>query len=107
MANEPWPSESGMSGGTSGVATPFAVGGTHVGTDGGHCALAENEVDCMPPGRPRNRASPCVAFVPDLVTTLIAALAVHPNSAENARDMMFISCTALTGIVENIVWRPH
>ncbi len=35
------------------------------------------------------------------------ALAVQPNSAENARDMMFISCTAPTGIVENIVCRPQ
>src|SRR5579862_2607715 len=96
-----------MSGGTSGVAAPLVVGGTQLGTDRGHWLSAENVVDCIPPGRPRNSDSPCVAFVPDLVTMLMPALDVQPNSAENARDMMFISCTAPTGIVENIVWRPH
>ena len=86
---------------------PFEVGGTQVETEGAHCAPAEKLVDCIPPGRPRNSASPCSALVPDLVTMLMPALAVHPNSDEKARDMMFISCTAPTGIVENIVWRPH
>src|SRR5438105_7844908 len=96
-----------MSGGTSGTARPFAVGGTHVPTEGAHCRSAEKVFACNVPGRPSTSASPCVAFVPALVTTLIAALDVQPNSAENARDITFISCTAPTGIVENIVCRPH
>ncbi len=92
-----------MSGGTSATAAPFDVGGTQVATDGAHWAPAEKLVDCIPPGRPRNNPSPCTALVPDLVTMLTPALAVQPNSDENARDMMFISCTAPTGIVENMV----
>src|SRR5260370_4343800 len=95
-ANDPCASESGISGGTRATAAPFDVdvGGTHVATDGAHCWSAENVVGCMPPGRPRNSASPCVAFVPAFVTMLIAALDVHPNSAEKARDITDISCTA-------------
>ncbi len=96
-----------MSGGTIGVATPLVVGATQLETEEGHCWAAENVVVCMPPGRPRKSASPCVTLPPDFVTMLTPALEVQPNSAENARDMTFISCTALTGIVENIVCRPH
>ncbi len=96
-----------MSGGTRPAAVPFTVGWTHVEIEPGHCWSAEKVVASVPPGRPRNNASPCVTFVPDLVTMFTPALAVQPNSAENARDMMFISCTAPTGIVENIVCRPH
>src|SRR5262249_31970250 len=96
-----------MSGGTSATGAPFETGGTHVVTDGAHCASAENADACMPPGRRTNSPSPCSAFVPALVTMLIPALDVQPNSDENARDITFISCTAPIGIVENIVWRPQ
>src|SRR5690348_1635352 len=96
-----------MSGGTMGTGLPFVVGGTQVGTDGAHCCSAENVFGCMPPGRPRKSASPRVVLLPAFVTMLIAALDVQPNSAENAGDIAFISCTAAIGIVENIVWRPH
>src|SRR5437764_12240285 len=96
-----------MSGGTITVARPLDTGGTHVAMDAGHCASAENVLAWSPPGRPRNSASPCVVFVPAFVTMLMAALDVHPNSAEHARDITFISCTSPTGMVENIVCRPH
>ena len=32
---------------------------------------------------------------------------VQPNSAEKAFESTVISCTAPTGTVENIVWRPQ
>src|SRR6516162_429307 len=88
IAIDPCRSESGMSGGTI-------------------VRVDENDFACHDPGRPRKRASPCKAFVPDFVTTFTAVLDVQPNSAEKARDMTFISCTAPTGIVENIVCLPH
>src|SRR5579864_777887 len=107
-AKDPCNSESGVSGGMSGAGLPLSIGGTQVLVyELTHCSSAEKVVACAPPGRPSSSASPCVTLVPDLVTMFTAVLEVQPNSAENARDMTVISCTAPTGSVENIVWRPH
>ena len=51
--------------------------------------------------------SPCSSFVPDLVTMFSAGPAVQPNSAENAFESTVISCTAPSGTVAIIVWRPQ
>src|SRR6478736_1122169 len=104
---DPCTRESGVLGGTIGVAAPLAVGATHDEIDEGHCAPVPSEDGCGPPGRPRINASPRIRFVPDLVTMLIAGPEVQPNSVENARDITFISCTAATGSAANIVCRPH
>ena len=48
-----------------------------------------------------------MALVPDLVTMLNAGPAVQPNSAENAFVSTAASCTAPSGTVVSIVWRPQ
>ncbi len=45
--------------------------------------------------------------MPDLVTMFIAGPAVQPNSAENALVSTAASCTAPSGTVVSIVWRPQ
>src|SRR5688572_3045942 len=107
IANDPWTSESGEFGRRIGAITPAVTGGTQVETDEGQWASVDSDDGCGPPGRPRIIASPRIVFDPDLVTMLMAALDVQPNSAENARDITFISCTAPTGSVENIACRPQ
>src|SRR4030095_10251901 len=104
---DPSTRESGVLGARIAAAAPLAVGATHDEIDEGHCAPVPSEDGCGPPGRPRISASPCILFVPDLVTMLIAAPEVQPNSVEKARDITFISCTAATGSAANIVCRPH
>src|SRR5262245_53041559 len=103
IANDPCSSESGVLGGMIGAITPAVTGGTQVESDGGQCASVDSEDDCGPPGRPRTSSSPRRVFDPDFVTMLIAGPEVQPNSAENARDRMFISWTAPSGSVENII----
>src|SRR5262245_52761547 len=107
IANAPCSSESRMFGGSSSAAAPLFTGSTQLEIEPGHCAPVPNEDGCAPPGRPRIRPSPRSTLVPDLVTMLTAGPEVQPNSAENALDMTFISSTAPTGSVANIVCRPH
>ena len=76
-------------------------------TDGGQKPFVENVSACQSPGRPRYSASPRRALVPDLVTMFIAGPAVQPYSAENALDSTDTSCTAPTGTVASMVWRPQ
>ena len=45
--------------------------------------------------------------MPDLVTMFSAGPAVQPNSAEKAFVITATSCTAPTGTVAIIVWRPQ
>src|SRR5262245_47926731 len=107
IANAPWSKESGMFGGSSSTAAPLFTGATQLAIDPGHCAPVPNVDGCAPPGRPRIRPSPRTTLVPDFVTMLTAGPEVQPNSAENAFDMTFISSTAPTGNVANIVCRPQ
>src|SRR4051794_26636776 len=91
---EYWSNASGM----STAPTRDSVDGvTQVATDGGQKFLLENPFACIPPGRPRSKASPCSSFVPDFVTMFNAGPAVQPNSEENAFDSAVISCTAPIG----------
>src|ERR1700719_2303742 len=101
---EYWPSASGMS---TGLIAVSVDGVTQLETDGAQKPLVENVFACMLPGRLMNTASPCRLFVPDLVTMLSAGPAVQPYSDEKAFDSTVTSCTAPTGTVVIIVWRPH
>src|SRR4029078_6094886 len=82
-------------------------GVTHVVTDGAQKTSVENVFACQPPGRAIYRPSPRMLLVPDLVTMLNAGPAVQPNSAENALVRTAASCTAPSGTVVSMVWRPQ
>ena len=67
-------------------------GVTQLATEGGQKFLGRERFRLpVPPGRPRNNASPCSSFVPDFVTMFSAGPAVQPNSDENAFDSAVIS----------------
>src|SRR5437773_1296480 len=73
----------------------------------GQNPFMENVFACQSPGRIMNNPSPRNAFVPDFVTTFTAGPDVQPYSAENALDSSVTSCTAPSGTVAIIVWRPQ
>src|SRR4051794_40689504 len=97
--NEPEPcfSESGIS---TGATEASVAGVTQDETDGGQKFLLVKPRACQSPGRPRYSASPWNAFVPDLVTMLIAGPDVHPYSEEKAFVSTVISSTELIGSVD-------
>src|SRR5262245_36932083 len=99
-----WPSSSGMS---TGLIAVSVEGVTHDGADSGQKPLVENSSDCRPPGRAMNTASPCMSFVPDLVTMFSAGPEVQPNSDANAFERTWISLIAPMGTVAIAVCRPQ
>src|SRR5215212_829704 len=92
---------------STGLIASSVAGVTQLSTDGAQKPLVENVFACPVPGRIMNSASPRIVFVPDLVTTFTAGPAVQPYSAEKAFESTVTSCTAPSGTVAIMVWRPH
>src|SRR5512140_3989278 len=94
--NESGTSTGLMKEGVNGVALTrvLVINGKQLFTEGGQKFEFDSFSDCMLPGRAMKMPSPCIRFVPDLVTMLMAEPAVHPNSEEKAFVSTDISCTA-------------